>query len=144
MYYYDCYCQIILLPILFHFTLISVIIYLPFHYYNQRRITLLQKRTCSNCIRGTIIAVNNDVLCRDNGAVAPDYCCSKHKYTPSMLAETKSSLKCINCENFILNIASSKDHPSIGVCQLFTVRQFDGRSKNACSKFVKRTNLEVS
>lgn len=31
MYYYDYYCQIILLPILYHTTLISVIIYLPFN-----------------------------------------------------------------------------------------------------------------
>ncbi|MDP4181473.1 MAG: hypothetical protein Q8942_10310 [Bacillota bacterium] len=105
---------------------------------------MLLKRTCSNCIRGTKISVNNDVLCRHDGAVASDYCCAKHKYAPVNQFDAANSLKCINCENFILNIANPKDAPSIGLCQLFTVRQFDGSSKNACSKFVKRKNLEVS
>jgi len=108
------------------------------------RIALLLKRTCSNCIRGTIIKVNSDVLCRDKGAVASDYCCSKHRFVPSSKIEMDNLLKCINCENFILNISTSKESCSFGLCQLFSVRQFDGKLKKACSKFVKRKTLEVS
>ncbi len=105
---------------------------------------LAQKRTCSNCIRGTAITVNGDILCRDKGAVAPNYTCIKHKYAPLSKLSKENNFKCINCENFILQISSSKESRSIGLCQLFSVRQYDGKERNACSKFVKRSELEVS
>jgi hypothetical protein len=103
-----------------------------------------QKRTCSNCIRGTSITVNGDVLCRDKGAVDPSYCCIKHKYAPTSKLTKEKIYKCINCENFIIQIGHSRESHSIGLCQLFSVRQYDGKQKNACSKFAKRANLEVS
>lgn len=101
-----------------------------------------QKKSCSNCIRGTSITVNEDILCREKGAVSPDYVCSKHRFAPVNKGSTDLSSKCINCENFILN--EEAQSPNIGLCQLFSVRQFDGTSKNACSKFVKKSQLEVS
>jgi hypothetical protein len=105
---------------------------------------LAQKRTCSNCIRGTTITVTGDVLCRDKGAVSPNYFCLKHKYAPLSKLEKEKIYKCINCENFILKITGSKESHSIGLCQLFSVRQYDGKQRNACSKFIKRSELEVS
>lgn len=101
-----------------------------------------QKKSCSNCIKGTRIAVNSDILCREKGAVSPDYVCSKHRSAPACKSGRDLSSKCINCENFILNEASS--NPNIGLCQMFSVRQFDGSQKKACSKFVKKSQLEVS
>ena len=102
-----------------------------------------QKKTCSNCIKGTTISINNDILCRDNGAVSPDFICSKHHLAPMVKTLRESSYKCIDCENFIIGINGEKDTP-LGLCRLFSVRQFDGNHKNACSKFTKRSELEVS
>lgn len=105
---------------------------------------LKQKRCCSNCMFGTAIAVNKDILCREKGAVSPDYACSRHKFTPQPKNPRELDYKCIDCENFILKISDSESTTTIGLCQLFSVRQYDGRQKNPCSKFVKRKELEVS
>jgi hypothetical protein len=105
---------------------------------------LAQKKTCSNCIRGRTIAVTGDILCRDKGAVDADYCCSKHKYAPLSKREKDKVYKCINCEHFILKITGSKESHSVGLCQMFSVRTYDGRQRKACSKFTKRSELEVS
>lgn len=103
-----------------------------------------QKKSCSNCLRGTAITVNSDILCRDKGAVSPDYVCSNHRFIPLPKSSTPTSLKCIECENFIREFEDDNDLLSIGLCQLFTVRHFDGKQKNACSKFIKKSHLEVS
>jgi hypothetical protein len=105
---------------------------------------LKEKRTCSNCIRGSSIAVNNDILCRDKGVVSPDYVCSQHKFSPVPKTFKEMNYKCIDCDNFILNIHCADETQSVGLCQLFSVRQFNGHDKNACSKFVKRKQSEVS
>lgn len=102
------------------------------------------KRSCSNCIKGSIIAVNNDILCREKGAVSPDYVCPGHRWIPERKSIKDQNYKCIDCENFILNAKSADDTFPIGVCQLFSVRQFNGTQKNACSKFVKKAESNVS
>ncbi|MDF2523760.1 MAG: hypothetical protein K0R31_1401 [Clostridiales bacterium] len=103
-----------------------------------------QKNTCSNCIKGTAISINNDILCRENGAVSPNFVCSKHHMAPVVIkASRDNGYKCIDCENFIIAENSENEAP-IGLCRLFSVRQFDGNHKNACSKFEKRSVLEVS
>lgn len=101
-------------------------------------------KCCNNCLKGTNIAVNNDILCREQGAVTRDYVCSKHKSMPASQFLREMNLKCIDCENFSFDIQNYKEGPAMGLCQLFSVRQFDGSQKNACSKFLKRENLEVS
>jgi len=101
-----------------------------------------QKKSCGNCIKATSIPVNNDLLCREKGAVSPDYVCKRHRFAPAPKVATYVKNKCINCENFILNTAST--NTTTGLCQLFSVRQFDGAEKNACSKFAPRSESEVS
>lgn len=105
---------------------------------------LKHKRSCSNCIRGTAIGVNNDILCRDKGVVSPDYACSRHKFTPSNMSVKDMNYKCISCEYFIPVTGASMEASNRGLCQLFSVRQYDGRCKNACSKFIKKSVMEVS
>lgn len=102
------------------------------------------KKTCSNCIMGTMISVNNDILCREKGVVSPDYVCSKHRSTPQSKSFKQMNYKCIHCENFIVNMNNAEGKTTVGLCQLFSVRQFDGEEKNACSKFVKRSQVQVS
>lgn len=100
-----------------------------------------QKKCCSNCLKGTGMAVNNDILCRDKGVVSPDYVCSKHKFLPETKSFKDQDIKCIDCSNFIINVEAQS--PNTGLCQLFSVRQFDGCSKKACSKYDKKVRLEV-
>ncbi len=104
---------------------------------------LESKRTCSNCIKGTKIAVNSDILCRENGVVSPDYICSNHRFAPKEKTFKELNYKCIDCENFI-EINNLKSHSSIGICQLFSVRRFDGFKRSACSKLIKKQKSEVS
>ena len=99
-----------------------------------------QKKSCSNCIKASLIPVNNDLFCREKGAVSPDYVCRKHRFAPLPKVAAHVKNKCINCENFIL----SSQNSTTGLCQLFSVRQFDGTEKNACSKFSPRSVSEVS
>ena len=99
------------------------------------------RKSCINCIRGYVISINNDIVCRDMGIVSPDFYCKKYRAVPDNL---KQENKCINCENFSLEIITHSGISSMGLCQLFSVRKFDGNKKNACSKFVKRKNAEVS
>ncbi|MCX8131324.1 MAG: hypothetical protein N3I35_14685 [Clostridia bacterium] len=103
-----------------------------------------EKRSCNNCLKGTPMTVNSDILCRDKGVVSPDYVCSKHRYSPVPKTYKDLNFKCVHCENFILNINNSKDTPGLGLCQLFSVRPFNGENKNACSKFIRKTQSEVS
>ncbi len=103
-----------------------------------------QKKNCCNCMHGTLITVNKDILCKDKGAVSPDYVCSKHRFSPVIKPFRDLRDKCINCENFIVNQNNLKDNTTVGLCQLFSVRHFDGKEKKACSKFIRRIQSEVS
>lgn len=103
-----------------------------------------QKKSCSNCIRGINISVNSDILCRKMGIVSPDYVCSSHRFTPESKSFKDMNYKCIDCENFIVNTKSVEDIGSIGLCRLFSVRQFNGNQKSACSKFIKKSWSAIS
>jgi len=113
-----------------------------YRFISRGRIILKEKRCCANCIKGTSMTVNDDILCREKGAVSPDYVCSRHRYSPAIkVLEEKP--KCIQCQYFIYDI-HHKDCNTIGLCSLFSVRKFDGASKKACSKFTKAKKQEVS
>ncbi len=101
-----------------------------------------QKRLCKNCMKGTTICVNNDILCREKGIVSPDYVCSNHRFQPEPKSFKEMDLKCIDCEHFILSV-NTKDLKTYGVCHLFSVRKCDGSKKKACSKFVRRKEKEL-
>jgi hypothetical protein len=102
------------------------------------------RKSCSNCIKGCRIVVNNDILCREKGAVSPDYVCSGYKRMPEPKIPRDSNYKCVDCENFILSKNLEDESIPIGICRLFSVRQFNGTQKNACSKFVKKAEQIVS
>lgn len=103
-----------------------------------------QNKSCSNCIKGVRINVNKDILCKTKGAVSLDFVCSRYKPITAVKGIAKQASRCVDCEFFILDAANKDGLPAIGFCQLFTVRQFDGEQKNACSKFCKKTELIVS
>lgn len=101
------------------------------------------KKTCSNCIKGKKIPVNDDIFCLVKGAVTPDFVCSQHKFAPIKKSKMKDmGPKCIDCINFVTR-NNNPDDLNIGVCRLFSVRLFDGTLKNACSKFQKKESQEV-
>ena len=101
------------------------------------------KRSCSNCIKGTSISINNDILCREKGVVSQDYVCLRHRFMPEP-RNIKGENKCIDCEYFIVEVYNPSGVSSFGLCQLLTYRQYDGSKKNACSKFIKKSGQEVS
>jgi len=101
-------------------------------------------RSCSNCLKGTAITINNDILCIEKGVVSQDYVCSKHRFIPEFNSLKRRINTCLDCENFIVYDTSKIEEKAYGICQLFTVRKYDGKQKNACSKFVKRSKREVS
>ena len=116
-------------------------------------------RTCYNCIYGTKVKVNSDIICRVKGAVSFDYHCHLHKFVPREVPEHITENRCVDCEHFILSArdavykkASSdgeagiiylkdRDNVKIGVCHLFSVRECDGSTKKACSKFSPRRQI---
>ncbi len=102
-----------------------------------------EDRNCCNCIKGIAISINSDIFCKVNGAVSPDYVCSKHRFAPVPKTYKELDYKCIYCENFIHKLGSAKENNTIGLCQLFSVRYFDGTQKKACSKFIKRKEKVV-
>ena len=102
------------------------------------------QRSCSNCLKGTTITINNDILCIEKGVVSYDYVCSNHRYMPALKSIKRKINSCIDCENFIIFDTSNIEDRAIGLCQLFTVRKYDGRKKKPCSKFVQRAKKEVS
>ncbi|MCX7841969.1 MAG: hypothetical protein N2489_02715 [Clostridia bacterium] len=103
-----------------------------------------QKRSCSNCINGTSISINSDILCRINGAVSPDYACMRHRFMPEPKAVKSEVTKCIECEYFLVEAYNPDGDSTIGLCQLLTHRQFDGGLKKACSKFIKKAKTNIS
>lgn len=101
------------------------------------------KRTCSNCLKGTAININNDILCIEKGIVSSDYVCSKHRFMPPFSSIKRKIHTCIDCEHFIIFDTSNVEDRAFGICELFTVRKYDGKNKKVCSKFVKRVKKEV-
>jgi hypothetical protein len=113
-----------------------------------------QSGNCSNCARGIRIKINSDILCRINGAVSKDYRCSRYirkvvawsseaPVAPSE-SEAEHHDKCIDCEYFVSSRTGKDYDPSIGCCELFTVRQYNGMSKNACSRYKKKEQEIIS
>ncbi len=104
-----------------------------------------QKKSCSNCLKGTCIGVNSDILCRVKGVVSPDYVCFGHRNKPEQKSIKEMNYKCSDCEYFELD-NQFNDETAFGLCSLFSVRHYDGKARKACSKFIKNTSrvLEVS
>lgn len=102
-----------------------------------------QTKCCNNCERGSSLHLTKDILCKYHGVVTPDYVCLKYK-SKSADAESskKLSYKCIHCEYFLVELDSPDEN--LGKCKLFSARDFDGSSRNACSKFSKKMLIEVS
>ncbi len=101
-------------------------------------------KSCATCMIGAANNFNDDILCRIKGIVSRDFACSKYKPVPMAKRVNSHRSKCIECEFYIVDAADSVDPVSIGYCQLFTVRKFNGQSKNACSKFMRKSELIVS
>lgn len=103
----------------------------------------MSKKNCNNCMIGKSININDDILCKYKGVVSRDYSCSKFKKLPIQQNSVKIN-HCIECHFFNIRTPELNTSDSIGLCQLFSVRYFDGNSKRACSKFSKKIKLEVS
>lgn len=103
------------------------------------------KKSCASCLRGKVLNLNNDILCCEKGIVSKDYSCYKYRQVPPIkpLLEKRPE-KCINCENFVSSNSDNFTEKSMGICQLFSARSYDGNKKNPCSKFVKKQSREVS
>jgi hypothetical protein len=86
-------------------------------------------------MRGMHININSDILCKVKGAVSQDFVCSKYKPIPEPETGSLLKYKCYDCEFFIKNEDAPEEFYKTGFCQLFTVRQYNGELKNACSKF---------
>lgn len=99
------------------------------------------KKSCSNCLKGKPVGINNDIFCREKGIVSPDFCCSRHRFLPETKPAKEQKYMCIDCANF--TVVAGKSNKNEGVCELFRVRPFDGCQKSACSKFVKNVKIEV-
>ncbi len=101
-------------------------------------------KSCSTCANGLTNNFNRDILCRIKGVVSHDFACSKYKAIPISRSLLAQKNKCIECEFYIVDAANSPEPASIGFCQLFTVRKFNGEMKNACSKFTRKSEPIVS
>lgn len=103
-----------------------------------------QKKSCGSCSRGIRIKINKDILCRINGVVTPDFVCTKYREITDAKMDSGQKYKCADCEFFIQD-GNNPDYPAnSGFCQLFTVRYYNGRTKNACSKFSRKIERIVS
>jgi hypothetical protein len=109
---------------------------------------------CGSCARGVKINVNGDILCRIHGAVSRDYRCSRYIRKVAAWSSGASSAqyssesdhmdRCIDCEYFVLSCSDREYDPAVGYCELFTVRQYNGMSKKACSRFRKKDQKNIS
>lgn len=102
-----------------------------------------QEKNCSSCRKGIRININSDILCRIKGVVTPDFVCTKFKEMSNPKINTAQKYKCVDCEFFIQDRAPDV-LANTGFCQLFTVRYYNGRTKNACSKFSRKIDRIVS
>lgn len=103
-----------------------------------------KKKSCSNCYKGIRMSINRDILCRVNGVVTRDFACAKYEEIPEERLPDGQKYKCADCEFFIQDLSESNAPACTGFCQLFTVRYYNGRTKNACSKFSKKDVRIVS
>ncbi len=94
------------------------------------------KRSCKNCLKGKRLGFNNDVLCSEKGIVSGDYCCSAHRFFNFDYFKKTDFYRCSDCEFFVFHPHESLK--TYGVCDLFSVRKCDGRTRKCCSKFVRR------
>ena len=101
-----------------------------------------KRRMCMNCVKGLPVGMNSDILCREKGIVAWDYCCSNNRLFIMEDLKKMEFFRCSNCEFFTFH--PNPYIPSYGVCSLFSVRKCDGSAKKACSKFVKRSKSDAS
>jgi hypothetical protein len=62
--------------------------------------------------------------------------------TEDIMSEVKRI--CGNNEFFISDQEEHEISQTIGFCQLFTVRSFDGEARNACSKFCMKAERNIS
>ncbi|HEY8421562.1 MAG TPA: hypothetical protein VIL05_07475 [Thermoclostridium sp.] len=93
-------------------------------------------RCCKNCIKGIPVGIGNDILCREKGIVSPNFCCSRFMAFELDTLHKHLGYRCCDCIHFAF---SSNSDSNYGVCSMFSVREFDGSEKKACSKFRKRS-----
>jgi hypothetical protein len=105
-------------------------------------VTMKQAKCCNSCDRGIALHLTKDILCKYHGVVTPDYICSKYKDISDLSASAQVNFKCIHCENFMVPLDS--ENQMLGQCKLFSAREFDGTSRNVCSKFSRKMLIEVS
>lgn len=96
-------------------------------------------KNCSNCIKGRMIPVLEDILCYQKGIVSKEYVCSKHKYN-LLLKLKEGDTKCIDCEHFVVSTLPHPGPLTIGMCGLYSLRQTDGSKRNGCSKFTPKSS----
>jgi hypothetical protein len=101
-------------------------------------------KSCKNCSKGRAITLTGDVLCKYKGVVSADFVCMRHKYIPELKSYKELDYKCIDCANFCIKLDYHDNSPSIGLCKLFSVRQYDGTNKKACSKFLMKPGSRLS
>lgn len=116
--------------------------------------------SCSNCARGIKVNINRDILCKIHGIVSRDFRCAKYIRMVDTWSFFDYKPKCIECEFFISaqnepangpdveliqqQLYEAEQDQSMGHCQLFTVRQFNGEQKTACSKFCRKSERNIS
>lgn len=101
-------------------------------------------KSCFTCANGLTNNFNRDILCKIKGIVSQDFSCSKYKPLSMARGIHAQKNKCMDCEFYIIDAANSAEPAAIGFCQLFTVRKFNGETKNACSKFTRKSETIVS
>jgi hypothetical protein len=101
-------------------------------------------KSCSSCSRGIHMSINKDILCRINGVVTQDFVCTRYREIKDAKPESGQKYKCVDCEFFIQDRVGPEVPANSGFCQLFTVRYYNGKTKNACSKFNKKVERIVS
>ena len=96
-------------------------------------------KCCNNCDRGAPLHLTKDILCKYRGVVTPDYVC--HRYKELCSSKKQIQYNCTHCEYFLVNL--NQEDENIGQCKMFSAREFDGRSRNACTKFSRKLLIEV-
>ncbi len=103
-----------------------------------------QAGSCNNCAKGVRVKINRDIFCRIHGIVSGDFCCARYSRRLEAWLPTERKPKCIECEFFIQDSSENGQDSANGYCQLFTVRRFDGEIKSACSKFLRKSERNIS
>ena len=98
-------------------------------------------KTCTNCMIGTPIIVNNDIFCTRKGPVSNDFVCKKHKLQSPESSFNIKLFTCSECKYYIVDNSTENLQLTKGYCHLFTVRTFQGNSRKACSKFIKTSEI---